>query len=174
MRLLGFYVLQNRPGVQFRWNGTFVAGNPPRQVRAGDDPSSRVYPNENTVLVNQMPPPLSRNALETTRPPTKPETRRGNGSAGVESRSTHERAAVQQVEEVHHDGSTVNDRLFGSGNKVTHNVVGTFGVWQGAARCCSPAREAGAASRWRFWVDGFEFRFSRIGATLSHLLSPLK
>ncbi len=28
-------------------------------------------------------------------------------------------------------GSTVNNRLFGSGNKVTHNVVGTFGVWQG-------------------------------------------
>lgn len=28
-------------------------------------------------------------------------------------------------------GSTVNNRLFGSGNKVLHNVVGTFGVWQG-------------------------------------------
>ena len=28
-------------------------------------------------------------------------------------------------------GSTVNNRLFGSGNKVIHNVVGTFGVWQG-------------------------------------------
>ena len=28
-------------------------------------------------------------------------------------------------------GSTVNNHLFGSGNKVTHNVVGTFGVWQG-------------------------------------------
>lgn len=28
-------------------------------------------------------------------------------------------------------GSTVNNRLYGSGNKVTHNVVGTFGVWQG-------------------------------------------
>jgi uncharacterized protein YbcC (UPF0753/DUF2309 family) len=28
-------------------------------------------------------------------------------------------------------GSTVNNQLFGSGNKVTHNVVGTFGVWQG-------------------------------------------
>jgi uncharacterized protein YbcC (UPF0753/DUF2309 family) len=28
-------------------------------------------------------------------------------------------------------GSTVNNRLFGSGNKVVHNVVGTFGVWQG-------------------------------------------
>jgi len=27
--------------------------------------------------------------------------------------------------------STVNNRLFGSGNKVLHNVVGTFGVWQG-------------------------------------------
>ena len=28
-------------------------------------------------------------------------------------------------------GSTVDNRLFGSGNKVLHNVVGTFGVWQG-------------------------------------------
>lgn len=28
-------------------------------------------------------------------------------------------------------GSTVNNRLFGSGNKALHNVVGTFGVWQG-------------------------------------------
>jgi uncharacterized protein YbcC (UPF0753/DUF2309 family) len=28
-------------------------------------------------------------------------------------------------------GSTVNNRLFGSGNKVMHNVVGTMGVWQG-------------------------------------------
>lgn len=27
--------------------------------------------------------------------------------------------------------STVNNRLFGSGNKVIHNVVGTFGIWQG-------------------------------------------
>ncbi len=28
-------------------------------------------------------------------------------------------------------GSTVDNNLFGSGNKVIHNVVGTFGVWQG-------------------------------------------
>jgi hypothetical protein len=28
-------------------------------------------------------------------------------------------------------GSTVNNRLFGSGDKTIHNVVGTFGVWQG-------------------------------------------
>ena len=28
-------------------------------------------------------------------------------------------------------GSTVDNRLFGSGNKVIHNLVGTFGVWQG-------------------------------------------
>jgi len=28
-------------------------------------------------------------------------------------------------------GSTVNNPLFGSGNKVLHNVVGTFGVWEG-------------------------------------------
>lgn len=28
-------------------------------------------------------------------------------------------------------GSTVNNRIFGSGNKVLHNVVGTFGVWEG-------------------------------------------
>jgi len=27
--------------------------------------------------------------------------------------------------------STVNNRVFGSGNKVLHNVVGTFGVWEG-------------------------------------------
>jgi uncharacterized protein len=27
--------------------------------------------------------------------------------------------------------STVNNRLFGSGNKVIHNVVGTYGIWQG-------------------------------------------
>lgn len=29
--------------------------------------------------------------------------------------------------------STVNNRLFGSGNKVLHNVVGTFGIWEGNA-----------------------------------------
>ena len=28
-------------------------------------------------------------------------------------------------------GSTVNNRIFGSGNKVLHNVVGKFGVWEG-------------------------------------------
>jgi uncharacterized protein YbcC (UPF0753/DUF2309 family) len=28
-------------------------------------------------------------------------------------------------------GSTVNNRLFGSGNKTLHNVVGTFGIWEG-------------------------------------------
>jgi hypothetical protein len=28
-------------------------------------------------------------------------------------------------------GSTVNNRLLGSGNKVLHNVVGTFGIWEG-------------------------------------------
>ncbi|MBI1178184.1 DUF2309 family protein [bacterium] len=28
-------------------------------------------------------------------------------------------------------GSTVDNRLFGSGNKVLHNILGTFGVWQG-------------------------------------------
>ena len=28
-------------------------------------------------------------------------------------------------------GSTVDNALFGSGNKVLHNVVGTFGVWEG-------------------------------------------
>ena len=30
-------------------------------------------------------------------------------------------------------GSTVNNALFGSGNKVMHNVVGRFGVWEGNA-----------------------------------------
>lgn len=30
-------------------------------------------------------------------------------------------------------GSTVNNELFGSGNKVLHNVVGKFGVWEGNA-----------------------------------------
>jgi uncharacterized protein YbcC (UPF0753/DUF2309 family) len=30
-------------------------------------------------------------------------------------------------------GSTVNNELFGSGNKVLHNVVGTFGIWEGNA-----------------------------------------
>lgn len=29
--------------------------------------------------------------------------------------------------------STVNNELFGSGNKVVHNVVGTFGIWEGNA-----------------------------------------
>lgn len=28
-------------------------------------------------------------------------------------------------------GSTVNNQIFGSGNKVIHNVVGTFGIWEG-------------------------------------------
>ncbi|HSM76268.1 MAG TPA: DUF2309 domain-containing protein [Bryobacteraceae bacterium] len=30
-------------------------------------------------------------------------------------------------------GSTVNNKLFGSGNKALHNVVGTFGIWEGNA-----------------------------------------
>lgn len=30
-------------------------------------------------------------------------------------------------------GSTVNNELFGSGNKVLHNVAGTFGIWEGNA-----------------------------------------
>lgn len=28
-------------------------------------------------------------------------------------------------------GSTVNNQVFGSGNKTLHNIVGTFGVWEG-------------------------------------------
>jgi uncharacterized protein YbcC (UPF0753/DUF2309 family) len=49
-------------------------------------------------------------------------------------------------------GSTVNNRLFGSGNKVTHNVVGTFGVWQGNGgdlQTGLPLQSLHDGSRWR-------------------------
>jgi uncharacterized protein YbcC (UPF0753/DUF2309 family) len=49
-------------------------------------------------------------------------------------------------------GSTVNNRLFGSGNKVTHNVVGTFGVWQGNGgdlQAGLPLQSLHDGSKWR-------------------------
>ncbi len=49
-------------------------------------------------------------------------------------------------------GSTVNNRLFGSGNKVTHNVVGTFGIWQGNGgdlQTGLPLQSLHDGSRWR-------------------------
>jgi uncharacterized protein YbcC (UPF0753/DUF2309 family) len=49
-------------------------------------------------------------------------------------------------------GSMVNNRLFGSGNKVTHNVVGTFGVWQGNGgdlQAGLPMQSLHDGSRWR-------------------------
>lgn len=49
-------------------------------------------------------------------------------------------------------GSTVNNRLFGSGNKVLHNVVGTFGVWQGNGGDLQPGlplQSVHDGARWR-------------------------
>jgi len=49
-------------------------------------------------------------------------------------------------------GSTVNNRLFGSGNKVLHNVVGTFGVWQGNGGDLQPGlplQSVHDGTRWR-------------------------
>lgn len=49
-------------------------------------------------------------------------------------------------------GSTVDNRLFGSGNKVLHNVVGTFGVWQGNGgdlQTGLPLQSVHDGTRWR-------------------------
>lgn len=49
-------------------------------------------------------------------------------------------------------GSTVDNRLFGSGNKVLHNVVGTFGVWQGNGGDLQPGlplQSLHDGARWR-------------------------
>jgi len=49
-------------------------------------------------------------------------------------------------------GSTVNNRLFGSGNKVLHNLVGTFGVWQGNGgdlQSGLPLQSLHDGTRWR-------------------------
>jgi uncharacterized protein YbcC (UPF0753/DUF2309 family) len=49
-------------------------------------------------------------------------------------------------------GSTVDNRLFGSGNKVLHNVVGTFGVWQGNGGDLQPGlpwQSVHDGTRWR-------------------------
>jgi len=49
-------------------------------------------------------------------------------------------------------GSTVNNNLFGSGNKVLHNMVGTFGVWEGNAgdlRTGLPMQSLHDGSTWR-------------------------
>jgi uncharacterized protein len=49
-------------------------------------------------------------------------------------------------------GSTVDNRLFGSGNKVLHNVVGTFGVWQGNGGDLQPGlplQSLHDGTRWR-------------------------
>jgi uncharacterized protein YbcC (UPF0753/DUF2309 family) len=48
--------------------------------------------------------------------------------------------------------STVDNRLFGSGNKVLHNVVGTFGVWQGNGgdlQSSLPLQSVHDGTRWR-------------------------
>jgi uncharacterized protein YbcC (UPF0753/DUF2309 family) len=48
--------------------------------------------------------------------------------------------------------STVNNRLFGSGNKVLHNVVGTFGIWEGNAgdlRTGLPMQSLHDGENWR-------------------------
>ncbi len=47
--------------------------------------------------------------------------------------------------------STVNNPLYGSGNKVLHNVVGTFGVWEGNAgdlRTGLPLQSLHDGTRW--------------------------
>jgi uncharacterized protein YbcC (UPF0753/DUF2309 family) len=49
-------------------------------------------------------------------------------------------------------GSTVDNRRFGSGNKVLHNVVGTFGVWQGNGGDLQPGlplQSLHDGTRWR-------------------------
>ena len=49
-------------------------------------------------------------------------------------------------------GSTVDNRLFGSGNKALHNVVGTFGVWQGNGgdlQTGLPLQSLHDGARWR-------------------------
>jgi uncharacterized protein YbcC (UPF0753/DUF2309 family) len=49
-------------------------------------------------------------------------------------------------------GSTVDNRLFGSGNKTIHNVVGTFGVWQGNGGDLQPGlplQSVHDGTRWR-------------------------
>jgi len=49
-------------------------------------------------------------------------------------------------------GSTVNNRIFGSGNKVLHNVVGTFGVWEGNGgdlRTGLPLQSLHDGAQWR-------------------------
>jgi uncharacterized protein YbcC (UPF0753/DUF2309 family) len=49
-------------------------------------------------------------------------------------------------------GSTVNNALFGSGNKVIHNVVGTFGVWEGNSgdlRAGLPMQSLHDGTNWR-------------------------
>jgi uncharacterized protein YbcC (UPF0753/DUF2309 family) len=48
-------------------------------------------------------------------------------------------------------GSTVNNRVFGSGNKLLHNVVGKFGVWEGNGgdlRTGLPLQSLHDATRW--------------------------
>jgi len=48
--------------------------------------------------------------------------------------------------------STVDNRRFGSGNKVLHNVVGTFGVWQGNGGDLQPGlplQSVHDGTRWR-------------------------
>ena len=49
-------------------------------------------------------------------------------------------------------GSTVDNRRFGSGNKVLHNVVGAFGVWQGNGGDLQPGlplQSVHDGARWR-------------------------
>jgi uncharacterized protein len=49
-------------------------------------------------------------------------------------------------------GSTVNNRLFGSGNKVLHNVVGAFGVWQGNGGDLQPGLPLQSLHDGRRWI----------------------
>ena len=49
-------------------------------------------------------------------------------------------------------GSTVNNKLFGSGNKTLHNVLGTFGVWQGNGGDLQPGLPLQSVHDGRRWM----------------------
>lgn len=76
-------------------------------------------------------------------------------------------------------GSTVNNQVFGSGNKTLHNIVGTFGVWEGNGgdlRTGLPLQSLHDGTRWvheplrlQVFVDAPRERIDRVVASNSDL-----
>ncbi len=75
--------------------------------------------------------------------------RAANTRSGLELQILSPESAVGAGINVEHAFSTVNNKSYGCGSKVTHNLAGLFGVMQGARSALSACRCRGSRSMGR-------------------------